>query len=593
MKNNRIFCLIIILLTLLAYSNSFETSFHHDDLHVIVRNPFVKDFNKIPQFFFQPQMGSGIYSETSSYRPLLMASFALNYYLGGLNVFGYHLFNFGLHVACGLLVYFIALYIFRFTGTPSEVQPLRYQLTALFSALVFTLHPVQTESVTYVTGRSSLLTAVFFLASFFTYLQFGLTRRARYLVISLLSYAGALLAKETAVTIVALLILFDFLFPHGRSWKSRVLSLLPYFLVSCMYMGIRIYFFGFFQYAVDPVRPFPSHIFSQSRAWVHYLGTLLLPLNLNIDYDFPLSHSILEGEVILSLFLLAGLALAIAWRSPSNRLIGFWAGWFAINLLPTNSVIILEDLVSDRWLYLSSVGYAVLLAYAISWIYQTLVARRARAARILFFFLCALGIELYGFSTLLRNFTWNNDRSLWEDAVAKSPHKARPHDALGVALASEGRLQEAEQSLKRAIHLAPRGGQAYINLGYVYSLQGKSEEALAAYEMAIPLCPRLLSEIYNNMGLIYFRQERMEEAEKAFRKSIEIRPHHAPPYCNLGAYYEKKGDIDRAIHYYEITVKLAPDYHLAYGALSVLYEQKGWKEKSREAYQKFLSGALR
>jgi len=220
-------------------------------------------------------------------------------------------------------------------------------------------------------------------------------------------------------------------------------------------------------------------------------------------------------------------------------------------------------------------------------------SRRARAARILFFFLCALGIELYGFSALLRNFTWNNDRSLWEDAVAKSPHKARPYDALGVALASVGRLQEAEQSLKRAIHLAPRGGQAYINLGYVYSLQGKSEEALAAYEMAIPLCPRLLSEIYNNMGLIYFRQERMEEAEKTLWKSIESRPHHAPPYCNLGAYYEKKGDIDRAILYYEITVKLAPDYYLAYGALTVLYEQKGWKEKSREAYQKFLSGALR
>jgi Tfp pilus assembly protein PilF len=95
------------------------------------------------------------------------------------------------------------------------------------------------------------------------------------------------------------------------------------------------------------------------------------------------------------------------------------------------------------------------------------------------------------------------------------------------------------------------------------------------------------------MGLTYFRQERMEEAEKALRKSIESRPHHAPPYCNLGAYYEKKGDIDRAIHYYEVTVKLAPDYYLAYGALTVLYEQKGWKEKSREAYQKFLSGALR
>ena len=150
MRKNHLFCLVITLLLLLAYSNSFENSFHHDDIHTLVRNPFVKDPGKIPQFFVSPQMGSGIYSETSSYRPLLMVSFAFNHFLGGLNVFGYHLFNFFLHALCALLVYFITLYIFRFTKVPTEVNSLRYQLVALFTALVFALHPVQTESVTYI-----------------------------------------------------------------------------------------------------------------------------------------------------------------------------------------------------------------------------------------------------------------------------------------------------------------------------------------------------------------------------------------------------------------------------------------------------------
>jgi tetratricopeptide (TPR) repeat protein len=389
------------------------------------------------------------------------------------------------------------------------------------------------------------------------------------------------------------LLLFNVMFSHEGNFKSRYLSLLPYVLLSAAYIGIRFYFFGSLKYVNEPVRSFSENFLSQSRAWVYYLGTLVLPLNLNIDYDFPVSRSILDGQVILSFLLLAGLILLILWLSRSNRLIGFWALWFAVNLAPTNSLIILEDLVSDRWLYLSSIGYAVLLAYAVSWIFQTLVEGRSRPAKILFFFLCALVIELYGFSSVLRNFTWNNDRSLWEDAVAKSPHKARPYDALGVALALEGKLEEGRLSLQRAIELAPQGGQAYLNLGFVYSKEGKMEKAVATYEKALLLNPRLLPEIYNNLGLIYLQTGKMKEAEKSFRKAIEIRPHFAPAYCNLGAYYEKLGNIEQAIDNYEVTVKLSPDYYLSYGALSVLYERKGWKEKSREAYQKFIDGSLR
>jgi Flp pilus assembly protein TadD len=590
MRRNFLFSLIILLLTLLAYANSFESSFHHDDVHVIVRNAYIKNPANISKFFFQPQMGSGVYTETRSYRPLLMSTYALNFYLGGLNVFGYHLFNFVLHVSCAILVYFTLLYLFRFAGIPSEENPLRDRLTALFAALIFALHPVQTESVTYITGRSSLLTAVFFLASFYAYVQHGLTRKPHYLFFSLLGYAAALLVKETAVTLLPLLIFLTYFFPRGRTWKERILTLLPYILLSAIYIGIRLHFFGSLHYAGDPIRPFSAHMLTQPRAYVHYLGTLLFPLNLNIDYDIPISYSVLDGGVLLSLFLVAGLGVIIAWLARSNPLIGFWALWFVVNLAPTNSLIVLEDLVSDRWLYLSSVAYAALLAMALKWIYSSLV--KGRGSQIVFFFLCALILELYGFSTVLRNFVWTNDRTLWEDTVSKSPRKARAHDGLGVALALEGKLEEARRSLERAIELAPRGGQAYINLGYVYSLQGKTEKAIAAYEEAIPLNPKLLPEIYNNLGLIYFRQGQMKRAEAMLRRAVEIRPHYAPPYCNLGALYEKRGDLDQAIRYYEKTVKLAPDYHLAHGALGVLYERKGWKEKSQEAKARFLKYSL-
>lgn len=587
-RSNHFFCFIITLLLLLAYSNSFKDSFQHDDIHTIVRNPFIKDPGRIPHFFVDPQMGSGIYNETSGYRPLLLATFAVNYYFGGLDVFGYHLFNFILHLLCTLLVYFVILYLFRFANLPIRVHPLRYQMTALFAALAFGLHPVQTESVTYITGRSSAMMALFFLASFFTYMQFHLTRKVGYLLLSTLTCACALLTKETAITLFPILLVFNLLFPHGDNVKRRYLSLLPHFLLTLLYLMIRIYFFGSLQYGAQPVRPFYDNLLSQFRAWIHYLGTLILPLALNIDYDFPVSHSILETQVVLSIFLLAAISLLI-WRlSRSDRLIGFFALWFAINLFPTNSIIALEDLISDRWLYLSSVGYAVLLALAASWIFQKWVEAGSRIGKIVFFFFCALVIEFYGFSTLLRNFDWTNQQTLWEDAVAKSPAKARPYNGLGLALVLQGRLEKGKEAFQHAIRLEPQGGQPYLNLGYVYSLEENWDKAIEYYERAIPFCPGRLSDIYSRMGLIYLRQQKMEDAEKYLRKAIEIRPHNAIAHCNLGLYFEERGDVERAISHLEKANKLDPDYLLPYEGLSRLYKRKGLSEKSQEVYRQLL-----
>jgi tetratricopeptide (TPR) repeat protein len=514
--------------------------------------------------------------------------------LGGLNVFGYHLLNFLVHLICAFLVYFVTLYLFRFGSEPSGTNAFRFQLTALFAALIFGLHPIQTESVTYISSRSSSMAALFYLASFFAYLQYILTGRIRYLVLSSAAYVGTLLVKETGITLLAILFLFNVMFPHERSLKRRYGSLLPHFLLSLVYLGMRVYFFASLAYSNPPVRSFYDHLLTQPRAWVYYLGTLILPLNLNVDYDFPVSHSVLESSVILSLLLLAGLALLIFWLSRSNRLIAFWALWFGINLAPTNSLIILEDLIADRWLYLPSVGYAILMAYAVSWIYQALVEGRSRVVKVIFFFFCALTIELYGYSTLLRNFDWTSQRTLWEDAVAKSPNKARTYNGLGLALLQEGRLEEASQYFQQAITLKPKDGQAYLNLGYVYSLQGDYGKAIEYYEMAIPLLnATFLPDAYNNLGVVYLEQRRMEEAKKCFLKAMEIRPHDPRPYCNLGAYHEKKGELDPAIHFYETSAKLAPEIPTPHGALSILYERKGWKEKSKEAYHKFLKNSAR
>jgi tetratricopeptide (TPR) repeat protein len=620
-QTNRFYCLLITLLILLVYSNSFNNSFQYDDYHVIVKNPAIKDPANYIRFLLNPQLGSGTFRETSGYRPLLIVSFALNYTLGGLDVFGYHLVNFFLHTLCALLVFYITLSFLGLSPAAEELGPTRNQLTALFAALLFALHPVQTESVTYITGRSNLMTALFYLLAFWAYLQYQITGKIRqsiihggrdaheaskspfvsplgkvgwgrfegifWVILSLFSYACALLTKETAVCLIPTLILFHLLFPLGQRWKRWLFSLFPYLCLTAAYLIVRVHFFGTLQYNEGNIRPLYDNVLTQFRAWVHYLGTLLLPFNLNVDYDFRISHSIFESRVIFSILVLIILAVVI-WRiSKASRMAVFFASWFVLNLLPTNSLIPLEDVVTDRWLYLPAVGYAVILAMAAEWLFRVKVRPSSRTGKLVFVFFCALLLEFYGFATVLRNFTWTSYWTLWEDAVTKSPNKARPHTALGLAFTSVGRIEEAIGEFKKAIQLNPMAGGAYLNLGYIYNKQGRFEEAIQAYKKAMVVTPRLAAECHNNLGNAYLDQGRKQEAINEFRLALRERPGYARPYFKLGGIYEEDGNIDQAIACLEKAARTEPEFVPIHQALMRLYEKKGWAQKAREARENF------
>ncbi|MBU1205385.1 MAG: tetratricopeptide repeat protein [Proteobacteria bacterium] len=281
--------------------------------------------------------------------------------------------------------------------------------------------------------------------------------------------------------------------------------------------------------------------------------------------------------------------MLVIWKITSSfRPVGFFALWFAVNLAPTSSVIPLEDVITDRWLYLPSVGFAVIVAFAAEWISRAKIIMNTRAVKLIFFFLCALVIELYGFSTFLRNFTWTSSWTLWEDAAAKSPNKARPHINLGLSLTEAGFYEEGIKEFTRAIELNPRHGQAYLNLGYTYAMMGKIPEAINAYEKALVLSPYIRSEGRNNLGLAYLKQGRIEEGIKEFQKAIEARPNNANPYYNLGKYYAQNGEIDQAIFYLERAAQIEPEFFHIHMILSQVYEKKGWRDKSQDSYKNFL-----
>ena len=591
-EHNRFYYLILTLSILLVYSNSFQNAFQFDDFHVLVKNPFVKSTENILKFFWEPQMGSGVIKETSGYRPLFMVSFALNYVIWGLDPWGYHLFNVVIHMLCSFLVYLVTLQFLRFGWDQEEINPEPHRVVALFAALIFAVHPIQTESVTYISGRSSLLTALFHLGAFYCYLRYAMAGKAWRLIGFSLFYACSLLVKETGVTLPVILGAFDLLFPLGRTWKRRLLSLLPAVLISAAYLVLRLYFFGAMQYGDKPLRPLWIHLLLQPQAWLHYLGALVLPLNLSVDYDFSTIYSLWDFRVVWPVGILGALALVIWKISETRRIVGFFALWFAMNLLPTNSLVALEDIATDRWVYSSAVGYAVLAALAGYWIFQKKILHASRLMKMVFFVICFLVIEGYGHATLLRNFDWSSYWTLWEDAVAKAPFKARPHMGLGLALSQAGKIPEAIQEYKAALRIAPNAGEAHLNLGYIYFNQGRYEEAIAHFRQAIRVSPLLAPECHNNLGAAYTALGQDQEAVREFQLAIQARPIFARPYTNLGVHYKKRGEMEKAISYLEKAAELDPECVEIYVHLTRLYEEKGDTKKRREAAEnlaKYLS----
>lgn len=589
-QKNRFFLLALGLAVLFVYANSLQNSFHYDDFHVIVKNPSIKDSGNLLKFFSDPKLGSGLVKETFSYRPLIMISFALNYSLGGLDVLGFRIVNILLHVFCTLLVFAVTLGLLQVAeGEKAGDNETTHRWMAFFAALIFAVHPVQTESVTYITGRSSSLLALFYLAAVWGFIQYRRSGKFRFLIGSSLAFACALLVKETAITLPLILFVFIIFFPLGQTRRQRFFSFLPYVLISGSFLFLRFYLFGSVQYRTAYARPLFDNILTQPQAWIHYLGSFILPLNLNVDYDFPVSHSIFGKDVIRSIVLLSALAL-ILWRiARVQRLVGFFALWFAINLLPTNSLIPLEDVVADRWLYLPSVGLAVLGTLAGFWLYQQKIRFGQRSLKLVFFALCFLVVEFYGFSTMLRNFDWTSYWTIWEDAASKSPYKARTYIGLGLALNSAGRKEEAISAFNTALRLNQKAGEAHINLGYILFNEGKLDQAIEHFKQAIAMTPRLSPEGYNNLGTAYMAQGKTEEAIQNFQLALKVRPDFSLPYFNLANYYyEKQGDAEKAILFYEKAIQYNPEFIESYKALHQIYEQEGLKEKGQKAYENYL-----
>lgn len=606
--NSQVILPVLMILTLLIYSNTFQSPFIFDDLRSIVNNHSIRITELAPGKIWKAATKSPLGG-----RPVANVSFALNYLLHRYDVSGYHLVNLLIHLCTGLFLFFFI----RATLLLSNCKTVNF--TAFAATLIWLVHPIQTQSVTYIVQRMNSMAAMFYILSLLLYVKGRMaqqrtdafdrahdslkqkpafsesandnerpypvskqqapsdwqTRTAPYLLFSgsLLSGLFALGSKEIAATLPVFIFLYEWYFFQGlnRAWIKR-----RFFIIA----GILLFLvmLGFFFLGESPFhrilagygsRQFTllQRVLTELRVVIFYISLLLLPhpSRLSLTHDFPLSTSLIQPLTtlfsLIGILLLLALVVFLARRQP---LISFSLLWFLGHLVIESTVLPLEIIFEHRT-YLPSMLVGVILA-----VYIHRLVRPAWVGVAIII----LVTGLFSYWTYDRNNAWRDKVTFWKDCVTKSPDLARPYINLGVTFASMGRLSEATDAYYKALEIDPDESLAHYNLGKALFDQGQLDRASAHFLKAIHEAPSF-EKPYLSLGNALVRMGRTPEAIEYYTKVLEINPQYAKAHNSLGVVLAGQGNhLEAAVHYNK-ALTIDPEYAEAHNNLGATLRRQG------------------
>jgi Flp pilus assembly protein TadD len=575
----------------LAYHNSLEGPFFFDDLTSIPDNPHIREICPPWRFLSMPS------DLTISGRPVVALSLAANYALGGLRVTGYHLFNLLIHVAAALLLFGVLRRTVErcrpglgFEGSSDRM--------ALAVALLWLVHPLNTEAVNYVVQRTELLMGLFYLLTLYAFIRStgrdaapG-TRRG-WSAIAVLSCALGMASKEVMVTCPLMVLVYDRIFVAGsfrRALRSRallhaglvltwgVLIALVTQLPRARSTGFGLAEFGAWDY-----------LQAQLSVILVYLKLALWPHPLLVDHgDWtmagPLTAAALPAAV--ALVLMAAATVIALTRRPAA---GFLGVWFFGVLAPTSSFVpILTEVAAERRMYLPLAAVMVLIVLAG---YQTLGSLRRqlrlagpRAALIGALLVGALA-GVYCLLTLERNRDYRSEVSIWRDTVTKNPDNPRAQENLGVSLLNQGDPHGAMIHLRRSLALRPGSATAQDAMGGALAKTGDPERAREHLATALKLDPRY-PNAHNNMGNLLAQQGKLQEAITFFERAIRLKPHFGAARFNLAKALTLRGRTSEAAAQLEQAIALQPERVQFLHALASLRVRQGQLEQALGLYRR-------
>jgi tetratricopeptide (TPR) repeat protein len=614
-----IWILLIIIIGFFIYSNTFKVPFLFDDSNTVLKNTSLRDSDYLTN--------TSLTDIFSASRLIGQLTFALNHAVDGFNVVGYHLVNLLIHVGCALLLYWFYILTFK-TPYVSDHFPKRAdsffqtpKIIALFTALLFVSHPVQTQAVTYIVQRYASLATFFYLFSLVMYIKFRLSEspKAKYVfyAVSIFSAILAMKTKEIAFTLPLMVILYEFLFFRGEI-RKRILYLIPLTLtmiiIPLSLIGVQSSSPGS-AVRIDELTKGASlniistgdYLNTQFRVIVTYIRLLFLPINQNLDYDYPIYKTFFTPPVFFSfgfLLMIFGWGVYLLYRSGDKesslkpdsrfrgkdiklrnktsgdenerkcwyRLIAFGIFWFFVTISVESSIIPIADVIFEHRLYLPSLGFFMAIMAGVmwftgKWVNKPLIKKTVLTAMILV--IVVLSVTAYA-----RNGVWRDEVTLWEDVVKKSPNKARPHNNLGGLFLKDNHIDEAVIEIMRTLRIDPDYAEAHHNLGLALEKRGQINEAIAHYSEAIRLNPGYAAA-HSNLGAALQKKGRWNEAGEHFNAALQINPAHEEANNNKGLILEREGQIAEAIHYYNIALRINPNYADAQNNLGNLLIRTG------------------
>jgi protein O-mannosyl-transferase len=575
-----VFGLLLTLVGVLIYSNTLQCPFLLDDFSNIPKNPHIR----IEELNLKNIITAGFRSCASS-RPMANISFALNYYFHKYEVGGYHIVNIAIHILTAIFIYLFVKVTLR-----SPVLKDKYKdtnLIAFFAALLWLVHPVQAQTVTYIVQRMTSMATMFYVLSFLLYVKgrlavFAGKRGLAWFTGCILAWMMALGSKEIAATLPAFILLYEWYFFQDLStgWlKRNVRYIAGVFVIFCL--------FGLVYLGKNPLeritgeyahRDFTitERLLTQFRVVIYYISLLIFPhpSRLNLDHYFAVSHSLIDPvTTLLCLAVTVGFAGPAFYLAKGQRLLSFCILWFFGNLVIESSVLGLE-LVFEHRLYLPSIFVsvaAVVLAY-----------RFIKPAWVRITTLCIIAV-LFGVWTYQRNSVYADAITLWQDCVNKSPRKYRPQANLGNALKDAGRITEAIEHFNKAMELKGEPSEMYNNLGNAYDKLGRIEESIQYYKKALVLNPDLAAAHYNLAAALASRGK-TDEAIAEYHQALRLEPEDSDALSNLGFALAGQGNFGEAIECYKKALALEPDNVVTHGRLGLALAGAG---KTDEAIKEF------
>lgn len=520
---------LIFVAALAAYSNSFDVPFLFDDENNIIRNKSITHFGTFEKLSYWTDVNN---------RPLSFFTFALNYAAGGLEVKGYHIINFLIHVLSGFLAYLLAKLLFRLTAGKPEKAGVDIHWKALLVGLLFVLHPIQTMGTTYIVQRMTSMAALFFLLSVVLYIR---ARRQmihhsnnkkgiRLLIFALFAGLLGVLSKQNAATFPLAFLFVELFFirnPEDKPYKKYIATGFSIMLLAL----IGISALGMLPREVTEISRF-HYLLTQCSVLLDYLRLLFLPYGLNIDHGIAVSTSIglreLGGALVY-----VGLITAAWLLYKRDKIISFGIVWFGITMFIESGIIPIRDVMMEHRMYLPLFGFALALVGTLKYIPSVPLKKYAIPAIVVV-------LLVFTYATHARNNTWRSWLTIWENSLEQNPANPR----------------------------------AMTNLGYGYALQKDYKKAINYYNSAIKVDSSFYSA-YLNRGIAYFDQKMYKPALKDFSVYLAKYKKREAPYFMRGLCHTHLGNFPEAISNFTEAIKINPETANTYQYRGIAYLVSG------------------